>query len=50
MCSAAGESDETIDSGMKVPHLLYGSSMRFGFLYKAVHLDYELRRRQNGLL
>ena len=42
--------DEAIDSCMKLLHLLDRSGLSLGILHKAIHLDDELRRRQDGLL
>lgn len=50
MRSSAGKSDEAVDSCMKLLHLLDRSGLCFRILHEAVHLDHELRGRQNGLL
>lgn len=50
MRSPTGKGDEAIDSCMKLLHFLDRSGLGFGVLHKAVHLDHELRRRQNSLL
>lgn len=50
MRSPTSEYDEAVDSGMELLHLLDRSSLRFRVLHKAVHLDHELSRRQDGLL
>jgi hypothetical protein len=50
MRSPTGKGDEAIDSCMKLLHLLDRSGLGFGILHEAVHLDNELRRREDGLL
>jgi hypothetical protein len=46
----AGKCNETVNSCVKFLHLLDRSSICFWVFDEAVHLDYELRRRQDGLL
>lgn len=50
MRSFTGKSDKAVNSRMKLLHLLDRSSVHFGVLHKAVHLDHELGRREDGLL
>jgi hypothetical protein len=50
MRSVAGESDKAVNSCVKLLHLLDRSGLGFRILHKAIHLDHEFRRRQDGLL